>query len=173
MVPEKSNIVPSEFIIVGGTGNLSKNKILPALFWRFLDNQIDAQSNIILCDKYIKSKKDFFLELQSNCNEAIKSEDNNLENWNKFIKIIKLVELDVVSGNGHLDLVKILKEKFDKNIPIIFYLAIASSLFGTSCTFIRDSCLPVPQSILVIEKPIGENTDTAIYIHTDISIVFT
>ena len=50
MVPEKSNIVPSEFIIVGGTGNLSKNKILPALFWRFLDNQIDAQSNIILCD---------------------------------------------------------------------------------------------------------------------------
>ena len=57
MVPEKSNIVPSEFIIVGGTGNLSKSKILPALFWRFLDNQIDAQSNIILCDKFIKSKK--------------------------------------------------------------------------------------------------------------------
>ena len=26
MVPEKSNIVPSEFIIVGGTGNLSKSK---------------------------------------------------------------------------------------------------------------------------------------------------
>ena len=130
MVPEKSNIVPSEFIIVGGTGNLSKSKILPALFWRFLDNQIDAQSNIILCDKYIKSKKDFFLELQSNCNEAIKSEDNNLENWNNFIKIIKLVELDVVSGNGHLDLVKIIKEKFDENRPIIFYLAIASSLFA-------------------------------------------
>ena len=172
MVPEKSNIVPSEFIIVGGTGNLSKSKILPALFWRFLDNQIDAQSNIILCDKYIKSKKDFFLELQSNCNEAIKSEDNNLENWNNFIKIIKLVELDVVSGNGHLDLVKIIKEKFDENRPIIFYLAIASSLFGNSCKFIRDSGLNVPQSRLVIEKPIGKNKDTAIEINNEISSIF-
>ena len=172
MVPEKSNIVPSEFIIVGGTGNLSKSKILPALFWRFLDNQIDAQSNIILCDKYIKSKKDFFLELQSNCNKAIKSEDNNLENWNNFIKIIKLVELDVVSGNGHLDLVKIIKEKFDENRPIIFYLAIASSLFGNSCKFIRDSGLNVPQSRLVIEKPIGKNKKTAIEINNEISSVF-
>ena len=41
MISEKSNIVPSEFIIVGGTGNLSKNKILPALFWRFSDKQIE------------------------------------------------------------------------------------------------------------------------------------
>ena len=57
---EIANIVPSEFIIVGGTGNLSKNKILPALFWRFLDKQIDEHSNIILCDKEIKSKDDFF-----------------------------------------------------------------------------------------------------------------
>ena len=56
MISEKSNIVPSEFIIVGGTGNLSKNKILPALFWRFIDKQIDENSNIILCDKEIKSK---------------------------------------------------------------------------------------------------------------------
>ena len=40
MISEKSNIVPSEFIIVGGTGNLSKNKILPALFWRFSDKHL-------------------------------------------------------------------------------------------------------------------------------------
>ena len=46
MISEKSNIVPSEFIIVGGTGNLSKNKILPALFWRFSDKQIDISPKI-------------------------------------------------------------------------------------------------------------------------------
>ena len=72
MISEKSNIVPSEFIIVGGTGNLSKNKILPALFWRFIDKQIDENSNIILCDKEIKSKDDFFSVLKSKCDEAIK-----------------------------------------------------------------------------------------------------
>ena len=172
MISEKSNIVPSEFIIVGGTGNLSKNKILPALFWRFSDKQIDTESNIILCDKAIDSKKDFFRELQSNCKEAIKKNNNDLTVWNDFVKIINFVELDVVSGNGHLDLVKILKEKFDENRPIIFYLAIASSLFGDSCRFIRDSGLNVPQSRLVIEKPIGKDKLTAIEINNKIAEVF-
>ena len=172
MVSDKSNIVPSEFIIVGGTGNLSKNKILPALFWRFIDKQIDENSNIILCDKEIKSKDDFFSALKSKCDEAIKKIIDNEKIWDDFLNIIKFVELDVVSGNGHLELVKILKEKFDPNRPIIFYLAIASSLFGNSCRFIRDSGLNVPQSRLVIEKPIGKNKSTAIKINNEISSVF-
>ena len=60
----------------------------------------------------------------------------------------------------------------DRNRPIIFYLAIASSLFGNSCKFIRDSGLNVPQSRLVIEKPIGKNKKTAIAINNEISSVF-
>ena len=172
MISEKSNIIPSEFIIVGGTGNLSKNKILPALFWRFLDKQIDERSNIILCDKEIKSKDNFLLELKSKCNEALSKNFKNEKFWDSFLKIINFVDLDVISGNGHNDLLKILKEKFDPSRPIIFYLAIASSLFGNSCRFIRDSGLNVPQSRLVIEKPIGKNKSTAIKINNEISSIF-
>ncbi len=172
MISEKSNIIPSEFIIVGGTGNLSKNKILPALFWRFLDKQIDKRSNIILCDKEIKSRDNFLLELKSKCNEALSKNLENEKFWDGFLKIINFVDLDVVSGNGHNDLLKILKEKFDPSRPIIFYLAIASSLFGNSCRFIRDSGLNVPQSRVVIEKPIGKNKSTAIKINNEISTIF-
>ena len=103
MISEKSNIIPSEFIIVGGTGNLSKNKILPALFWRFLDKQIDERSNIILCDKEIKSKDNFLLELKSKCNEALSKNLENEKFWDSFLKIINFVDLDVISGNGHND----------------------------------------------------------------------
>ena len=103
MISEKSNIVPSEFIIVGGTGNLSKNKILPALFWRFIDKQIDENSNIILCDKEIKSKDDFFSALKFKCDEAIKKVIDNEKIWDDFLNIIRFVELDVVTGNGHLE----------------------------------------------------------------------
>ena len=172
MISEKSNIVPSEFIIVGGTGNLSKNKILPALFWRFSDKQIDEESNIILCDKEIKSKDNFLSELKSRCNEALSKNSESEKFWDSFLKIINFVDLDVVTGNGHNDLLNILKEKFDPSRPIIFYLAIASSLFGNSCRFIRDSGLNVPQSRLVIEKPIGKNKSTAIKINNEISSIF-
>ena len=40
-IPEASNVTPSDYIIIGGAGDLSLRKIIPALFWRFLDNQIN------------------------------------------------------------------------------------------------------------------------------------
>ena len=66
-----------------------------------------------------------------------------------------------------------IEEKFDLNRPIIFYLAIASSLFGNSCRFIRDSGLNIPQSRLVIENPMGKKELTAIQINNEIMGVIT
>ena len=171
-IPETANIIPSDFVIIGGTGHLSVRKILPALFWRFLDKQIDKNSQIILCDRNIKSPSEFFDNLKQHCSEAIEKDKNNKIIWEQFLSIIKIIELDVVSGEGHLELLEILKANFDDKRPIIFYLAIASSLFGNSCKFIRDSGLNVPQSRLVIEKPIGKNKETAIEINNEISSIF-
>jgi glucose-6-phosphate 1-dehydrogenase len=169
---EKINIVPSEFVIIGGMGNLSKNKILPALFWRFLDKQIDINSNIILCDTNVKNYIRFISELETVCGDAVKSHDRNKKYWQKFIKIISFVELNVVSGKGDFELINILKQKLNKNRPIVFYLAISSNLFGDSCKFIRDSGLNVYQSRLVIEKPIGKDKSSALKINDQISSVF-
>ena len=58
-IPETATIIPSDFIIIGGTGHLSMSKIIPALFWIFIDKQIDQKSNIILCDREIKSIENF------------------------------------------------------------------------------------------------------------------
>ena len=62
-IPNAAKISPTDFVIFGGGGDLSIRKIIPALFWRFLYKQIDENSNIILCDKEIKSKDDFFSAL--------------------------------------------------------------------------------------------------------------
>ena len=169
---DKNKTIPSDFVIIGGTGNLSKSKILPALFWRYLDNQIDKKSKIILCDKKISSKNKFISLLEINCKEAINKKITNKIKWAEFVKAINFLELDVVSGEGHINLLSILKEKFDETRPIIFYLAISSTLFGKSCKFIRDTGLNVPQSRLVIEKPIGKDKLSAISINKEISSIF-
>ena len=78
----------------------------------------------------------------------------------------------MISGVGHLELLEKIKEKFDPKRPIIFYLAIASNLFGNSCKFLRDSGLNVPQSRIVIEKPIGKDKVSAEEINNQISEVF-
>ena len=48
-IPNAAKISPTDFVIFGGGGDLSIRKIIPALFWRFVDKQIDSQSNIIIC----------------------------------------------------------------------------------------------------------------------------
>ena len=47
-IPNAAKISPTDFVIFGGGGDLSIRKIIPALFWRFVDNQIDSQSNLSL-----------------------------------------------------------------------------------------------------------------------------
>ena len=82
---------------------------MPALFWRFLDKQIDEESNIILCDKNLVPSKVFLSELKDKCKTALRKKDDNLS-WKNFLKIIKIIEVDVVSGSGHIDLLKIIKQ---------------------------------------------------------------
>ena len=76
-IPETAQIIPSDFVIVGGTGHLSVRKILPALFWRFIDKQIDNKSRIILCDKNKFSSLIILLlkpgKVLLNCNNLLKS----------------------------------------------------------------------------------------------------
>ena len=45
-IPETAQLIPSDFVIIGGSGDLSVRKIIPALFWRFLDNQINNKYRI-------------------------------------------------------------------------------------------------------------------------------
>ena len=40
-------VEPFDFVIFGGTGDLSKRKLLPALFLRDLDGQLPSESRII------------------------------------------------------------------------------------------------------------------------------
>ena len=87
-IPETATIIPSDFIIIGGTGHLSMSKIIPALFWRFIDKQIDQKSNIILCDREIKSKENFEKLQKIFCAEAFERHKKNHKYWENFLKII-------------------------------------------------------------------------------------
>ena len=76
-IPETANIVPSDFVIVGGTGHLSVRKILPALFWRFLDKQRDFflknPRMRMLVNTYDKMEKNKKQQLSLAANTFLKS----------------------------------------------------------------------------------------------------
>ena len=168
-VPISATIPPSDYIILGGSGDLSTRKIVPALFWRFLDGQIDETFNIYVC-----SRRELCLtKLESKIFEQQPElYKGNEEEWDQFKQIIRLVKIDVISGSGFNTLRDELLSNMSELRPLIFYLALSSTLFSKACELLHKVNLNCPQSRLVIEKPLGHDKNSAQKINDDITKYF-
>lgn len=168
-VPKTALIPASDYVIIGGTGDLATRKILPALFWRFLDGQINENFNIFLC-----SRKDTTLDaIEPKISDDIltKNKANPLD-WLGFKRLITIIKVDVSSGFGVEVLKNEIMKKIDLGRPIIFYLALSSELFGRSCQLIKEHGLNLPQSRIIIEKPLGTDRTSAKKINDEIGSCF-
>ena len=70
-IPKEAEIPPTDFVIVGGTGDLALRKIFPALFHRFLDGQIPESCALIAASRHPVAKATFLDALWPFCEEAI------------------------------------------------------------------------------------------------------
>ena len=171
-IPNTAKINPSNFVIFGGGGDLSTRKIIPALFWRFVDKQIDDKSNIIIC-LHKKTKLETLSNLiKPHIFNSIKSDKTLQKQWNEFHKLLSLITLDLITGDGINDLTLLLNKNSNKKQICIFYLAISSNLFETTCNLIRKSKLNSSHSRVVVEKPIGFNKESAIEINENLYKTF-
>ena len=167
ILPQSAQIAASDYVIFGGTGDLSLRKILPALFHRYIDGQIDDAFRIIAASRSVPDKQDFANILRPFCGDA--ADDLQFEG---FLSLISLFKLDVVTGEGAEALTSFLSEKISDDRPLIFYMAISPSLFGGSCQLLDKMGLVTNSARLVVEKPLGHNGETARQINDELLAVF-
>ena len=167
ILPQSAQISPSDYVIFGGTGDLSLRKILPALFHRYIDGQIDDAFRIIAASRSLPDKQDFAKTLRPFCGDA--ADDVQFE---RFMSLISLFKLDITSGEGAEALTSFLLEKGNDDRPMIFYMAISPALFGASCQLLDKMGLVTKSARLVVEKPLGHNGDTARQINDELLAVF-
>jgi len=160
-IPSSAAVPASDYIIIGGTGDLALRKIFPALFWRWLDGQVTEDFRLFVAARHTVSKDQFVASLRPFCEPCFDSGMADEEDWQGFTELLQIVALDVVSGDGAEALRAQLEEKPEAGRPWIFYLAIAPSLFGESCTMLAAAGLVREQSRLVVEKPLGHDGASA------------
>ena len=168
-IPKSALIPASDYVIFGGAGDLATRKILPALFWRFLDGQINEGFNIFLCSRRDISVEDLEPKVP---NEILNIRKKSRPAWQDFKKLITIIKFDVSNGLGAEVLKFEITKKLAINRPIIFYLALSSELFGRSCELIKKQGLNLPQSRIVIEKPLGKDRSSAKKINDEIGAYF-
>jgi glucose-6-phosphate 1-dehydrogenase len=162
---------PFDIVIFGGTGDLSKRKLLPALFHRWLDGQIPPNSTII---GSARSELDDagYRKLAREACEAASGKDWDAKEWARFEKIIHYTAIDATDpgadwGTLHKQL------KTEPGRPRVFYLATSPHLYVDICRAVGKAGLACEASRVVLEKPIGTDLESARAINDGVGEVFT
>ena len=171
-LPETAAVPSSDYVIIGGTGDLALRKIFPALFFRFLDGQITSDFRLVAAARQAVSIDEFAAKLEPFCQDAFAQSQDAKAHFTDFVALITLIPLDVMSGEGGEALASFLSEKRSDDRPVIFYMAISPSLFGTSCQLLHKVGLVTPSARLVVEKPLGHDGLSAKAINDELLSVF-
>lgn len=171
-LPKSAIIPPSDYVVIGGTGDLALRKIFPALFYRYLDGQVSKDFRLVAAARQAVSHQEFANKLRPFCASAF-AEDAAIEKrFDDFLKLITLVQLDVSSGDGGEHLKQFLAIKAADERPVIYYMAISPALFGVSCQLLDNLGLVTAAARVVVEKPLGHDSASARQINDEIQAVF-
>ena len=163
-------VEPFEIIVFGGTGDLARRKLLPALYHRYRDGQISDDSRIIGVSRSKHSGEQYRALIEKYYHEFAKDEDFDPKLWAKFIKLVDYVSIDVKADKDWSELGKALSSK--KELIRVFYLAMPPRMFSDICDGLKDAGLVHDKSRVVLEKPLGTDYETARAINAGVGKVF-
>ena len=157
-------------VVFGGTGDLAYRKIYPALYQRFIDNQLNCNYNIISVSRKAGYELKFQEKLTSFLTKSIKKSKTNSADLKKFISNIHLITAEESSREGYGDLKAFLNQF--KGYQDIFYFSTPSSAFGEISQALKDSGLTNESSKVVLEKPLGHSLQSSNAINDQITKTF-
>ncbi|MDA7580368.1 glucose-6-phosphate dehydrogenase [Crocinitomicaceae bacterium] len=160
-----SDLRPFNIVIFGGNGDLSKRKIIPALFHRYADGQLDFDFEVI-CTARAKLDRTLFLK---EVEGFIDSKDT--KKITDFFKHLIILEIP----KNTLEAYAPLKTRLEKTAKRqrIFYFSVPSGAFSEICNMLKGSGLVTNTSKVVLEKPLGHDLESSKQINEIISQAFT
>ncbi len=163
--------VPSfDAVVFGATGDLTGRKLLPALYYRFRDEQMPADSRVIGAARSDLSDDDFRRHAAEALEKHVPKKDRDPEIIEKFCKQLEYASLDAAKDDGWDALRDKLLESADR--VRMFYLATSPDLYGPFCQRLKAHDLVTPLSRVVLEKPIGHDLESARAINDQVGQVF-
>ena len=144
-------------VVFGATGDLTMRKLLPALYYRFRDEQMPHASRVIGAARSEMSSADFRARAMEAIRQHVPERERDEVTLHSFIAQLTYVQVDGVGGTGF----DLLAQKLDGGRIRVFYMATSPDLYGTICEHLHKNGLITSQSRVVLEKPIGKDFDSA------------
>jgi glucose-6-phosphate 1-dehydrogenase len=185
---------PATIVIFGGSGDLSKRKLVPALFELAAEGQLPPGTCIVGYARTGESDETYRAEMRQAVAEFARKKPVDEAKWKNFESRLFFFRGDLKSGKNFADL-KTRLEAIEKERRIpgnrLFYLAIPPSMIGTVVQHLGDAGFVYPirgsspevsgvfrpadgscWSRVIVEKPFGRDLATARALNEELSHVF-
>jgi len=168
MVSRVIPVEPFDLVVFGGTGDLARRKILPALFRRFRAGQIGSDARIIgaaRSELEDAEYRDFAAEAITEAGYDAGRGDDAAEMVSRFLSMVAYVTLDARGDTGWDDLETLIgvrhAEATAERRVRAFYFSVGPGLFGDLAERLHEYGLSDTESRIVVEKPFGRDLASA------------
>jgi len=164
-------------IIFGGTGDLTKRKLIPAIHQLEKGKYLPNKFKVIGVGRRDISQEEYNVMLYKGIKEYTNIETNQ-ELWNKISKKIYYLKMDFTKSYEYEKIYEYLlednkKEEISSNL--LFYLAVSPEYFGTIVNNLKKNNIIDENNHwnrMVIEKPFGKDFKSAKKLNKEITKVF-
>jgi glucose-6-phosphate 1-dehydrogenase len=158
MVARVIPVDPFDLVIFGATGDLARRKILPALCRRFAEGQMPPEARIIGAARTEMDTAAFRAMVAEAFDDFLGANPPDAQAQEAFLSIVDYVTIDASSDDGWPDLKASLR---DTGVIRAFYFSVGPSLFGPLARQLGKFGLVTPETRIVVEKPFGNDLETA------------
>ena len=174
MTSKIENNLNSTIVIVGGNGDLSLRKLLPALYNLEKRGLLDKVNRVIGTGRADLSQQEFLDLVTTKYLEFVcsdKSKIQQCDHWTKFINKVDYCRLPADEA-AQYELLKAMITADGNRPPVTYYLSTVPALYGSICQQLKSHGLAEDSDRVVLEKPLGNNLATCNEIHAAVAEVF-
>jgi glucose-6-phosphate 1-dehydrogenase len=150
---------PFDCVVFGGTGDLARRKLIPALYQRQVAGQLSEPTRIIAVTRAQMTTEEYRNFALEALNEFIKPEERIDQQIEIFLSRLYYITLDAKTDSGWNSLSDFLSDASQKIRA--FYLAVSPSLFGDIASRLKQYNLITDNSRIILEKPLGRDLSSA------------
>ena len=159
----------SEIVIFGALGDLSRRKLLPALYQLEVCGLINKDSRIVGAARQEHSLEEFKNIVVENLNDFVK-ETIDEQVLARFINRLVYQQLDFKEASSFNKLATALA---NGNSASVYYFSTPPAIYGDICQGLAHASLINDADRVVMEKPIGHSLESSIEINNQVSQYFT
>jgi len=154
------------FVIFGASGDLTRRKLIPALYNLYLSGWMPEKFEVIGTSSREMNDVKFREHLRDGVNQSSRRGKVKDEDWKNFAQCLHIINMDLTDVKAYKNLAKMLsarEKKWGSKANRIFYLALPPIMIETVARHLAASKLnqDPKRARIVVEKPFGHDLASA------------